>query len=93
MSSSLAFASDDDDVGISGKSNGTLGKLDKSSKFGCGAVAEGGGGGDIFARGCGFGVLFKFCKNKYKTHTTKLIQWWPMPKFYPFHFTFYNASF
>lgn len=47
--------------GTSGKSDGTLGKLDKSSMFGGGAVADGGVGGVIFDLGCGFGVLFKFC--------------------------------
>lgn len=47
--------------GASGKSDGTLGKLDKSSMCGGGAVADGGVGGVIFDLGCGFGVLFKFC--------------------------------
>lgn len=46
--------------GTSGKSDGTLGKLDKSSMCGGGAVADGGVGGVIFDLGCGFGVLFKF---------------------------------
>lgn len=45
------------EVGTSGKSDGTLGKFDKSSKFG--VIVD--GGGDIFDLGCGFGV-FKFYK-------------------------------
>lgn len=49
--------------GTSGKSNGTFGKLDKSSLTGGGADADG-GGGDIFDLGCGFGVLFKFYSNE-----------------------------
>lgn len=56
MSSSLLFPSED--VGTSGKSDGTFGK--SKSSIGGGAVADGGGGGDIFDLGCGFGVLFKF---------------------------------
>lgn len=62
MSSSLfsSFA-----PGTSGKSDGTLGKLDKSSMCGGGAVADGGVGGVIFDLGCGFGALFKFyCQQK-----------------------------
>lgn len=55
ISSSLLFV----EFGTSGKSNGTFGKLDKSSLTGGGADADG-GGGDIFDLGCGFGVLFKF---------------------------------
>lgn len=48
-----------DVVGTSGKSDGTFGKLAKSSTDGGGAVGPP-AGGDIFARGIGFGVLFKF---------------------------------
>lgn len=60
ISSSLLFPSE---FGTSGKSNGTFGKLDKSSLTDGGAEADG-GGGDIFDLGCGFGVLFKFCGNE-----------------------------
>lgn len=56
ISSSLLFPSVE--FGTSGKSNGTFGKLDKSSLTVGGADAD--GGGDIFDLGCGFGVLFKF---------------------------------
>lgn len=61
MSSLSAFPSVFPD-GTSGKSNGTFGKLEKSSAL----VSAGGGadaGGGIFGRGCGFGV-FKFCRKK-----------------------------
>lgn len=57
ISSSLLFPSVE--FGTSGKSNGTFGKLGRSSLAGGGADA---GGGDIFDLGCGFGVLFKFYK-------------------------------
>lgn len=63
MSSSL-FPSFD--VGTSGKSSGTLGKLAKSSKLVVEAVLD--DGGVIFDLGCGFGV-FKFCKTNEKTHS------------------------
>lgn len=49
------------EFGTSGKSDGTFGRFDKSSLAGGGADADGGVGGDIFDRGCGFGALFKFC--------------------------------
>lgn len=64
ISSSSSFFSNDV-LGTSGKSDGTFGKLEKSSSL-LGAVAvdvDVDGGGDIFERGNGFGPLLKFCKD------------------------------